>query len=86
MKYLVQSVSEMNFNYLYIDEKSLSYNELLKKFVLSEENGDNNLEHNPLRERSNTSAHRNSEKIERPRPESFHDKDHYYNVNYHFIC
>lgn len=37
MKYLIDSVSEMNFNYLYIDEKSLSYNELLKKFVLTTE-------------------------------------------------
>ena len=71
----------MNFNYLYIDEKSLSYNELLKKFVLSEESGDSNLDQYPPRDRSNTSAHRHSERIDRPRPESFQDKDHYYNVN-----
>jgi GTPase SAR1 family protein len=31
---LAQSIVDMNFNYLYIDDKSLSYNELLNKFVI----------------------------------------------------
>jgi hypothetical protein len=72
----------MNFNYLYIDEKSLSYNELLKKFVLSEDNGGNSgSDHHHSRERSNTNAYRHSERIERPRPESFENRDLYYNVS-----
>ena len=80
MKYLVDSVSEMNFNYLYIDERSLSYHELLKKFVLSEDPSPNDQPHS--RERSNTlTTHKHHEKVERPKPvENHQDKDHYYNV------
>ncbi len=86
MKYLVDSVSEMNFNYLYIDERSLSYHELLKKFVLSEDPSPNDQHH--IRERSNTlTSHKLHEKVEKvenvERPkllENHQDKDHYYNV------
>ena len=70
----------MNISYLYIDEKSLSYNELLKKFVLNEESVA------PTgRERSNTLAShhpQNSHLHHRPslttKDES--NPDHYYNV------
>ena len=34
MKYIIESVSEMNFNYLYMDEKSISYSQLIDKFVI----------------------------------------------------
>ena len=69
----------MNMNYLYIDEKSLSYNELLKKFVLNNEDDD---EENISRDRSNTnvrhySREEKSVKIERDNEK---EKDHYYNV------
>ncbi len=37
MKYLIDSIAEMNFNYLYVDESSISHNELIKKFVLTED-------------------------------------------------
>lgn len=43
MKYLIDSISEMNFNYLYIDEKSLSYKELLNKFIAPDPNLNQNV-------------------------------------------
>jgi hypothetical protein len=67
----------MNLGYLYIDEKSLSYNELLKKFVLNEESVA------PTgRDRSNTLA---SHTQRSHHSNSFTSKDesnpdHYYNV------
>ncbi len=67
----------MNLSYLYIDEKSLSYNELLKKFVLNEESV------NPGgRERSNTHASHSSHLSHRPSTSSKDESnpDHYYNV------
>ena len=86
MRYLTESVSEMNFNYLNIDEKSLSYNELLKKFVL------NNEESVPTgRERRDTVTSHSQANINNTHHQSQHhhnhnnttniqlDKDHYYN-------
>ena len=68
----------MNLSYLYIDEKSLSYNELLTKFVLNDEN----VSHSG-RERSNTLAiNHGQNKNHRPSLSSKDESDpnHYYNV------
>lgn len=61
------SIAEMNFNYLHIDDQCLSYNQLLKKFVLNEEGSDKESQHNLKH------GHVSSD--------SEKDKDHYYNVN-----
>ncbi len=69
----------MNFNYLYIDEKSLSYNELLKKFVLS----DDEAIPSRTRERGSTisNSSQNNERLEKMRiSNEERDRDHYYNV------
>jgi len=78
MKFLINSQAEMNFNYLHIDDKSLSYNDLLTKVVLAE---DDYSEDFKSRDRSNTVAR--TKKVNIPsRSEQEHDRDHYYNVNY----
>ncbi len=60
MVYLIDSVADMNYNYLYLDEKSISYNELLAKFVLSDDeslpNKDRDDEPTPARSRGYTRA------------------------------
>ena len=71
MKFLTESLSEMNLGYLHIDEKCLSYHELLQKFVLTEEEV-------VVRERSNTLA---KTRVEKPKERDIEkDRDHYYNV------
>ena len=90
MKYLVESVAEMNFNYLYIDESSLSYNKLLKKFVLNDENASVSSAGSAHsgRERSNTltsALSQNSQERPEPRERVYNEfdpdpnKDSYYN-------
>jgi len=94
MKYIIESISEMNFNYLYLDEKCLSYNQLLQKFVIS---NDQNLPGDHLmdgRDRSNTkSIDSHNKPANYKRHESLsnssnakdlttsHNSDSYYNVN-----
>jgi hypothetical protein len=59
MRYIIESVSEMNFNYLYLDEKCLSYNQLLEKFVISNDQfpqGAHGKERNNISSNTNTLA------------------------------
>lgn len=83
MLHLINSVSEMNFNYLYLDDKSLSYNDLLKKFVL-EENPNNSSNTDSIRRHSNMQSSGEKDRLERSythSESSGKDKDHYYNVS-----
>jgi len=89
MRYLIESVSEMNFSYLHIDEKSLSYNELLKKFVLNNEDSApagrdrrDTVTSNSQANTNNTHHHHHSHNSNHNQNSSANiqlDKDHYYN-------
>ena len=94
MKYIIESISEMNFNYLYLDEKCLSYNQLLQKFVISNDQVSQVDHVGDGRDRSNTMSN-NNKSSNNKRHESLstnnssnskndttsHNSDSYYNVN-----
>lgn len=67
----------MNFNYLHIDDKSLSYNDLLTKVVLADDDGSEDIKG---RDRGYTVAR--TKKNIPSRNENEHDRDHYYNVKF----
>jgi hypothetical protein len=74
MKYIIESIAEMNFKYLYLDEKCLSYHNLLNKFVISNEESADCVH---SRDRSNTHANR---RLVATSDQNSRDADGYYNV------
>jgi len=74
MKYIIESIAEMNFKYLYLDEKCLSYHNLLEKFVISNDESGNCVHG---RGRSDTLANR---RLVASTDQNSRDVDGYYNV------
>jgi hypothetical protein len=76
MRYIIESISEMNFNYLYLDEKCLSYHNLLDNLVISNMADVSNSEKDP----SHSNRERSLTHSMIKRKDNSNSTDNYYNV------